>query len=332
MKRNEWISLVILLLVLLFSIYRYHTRIFSDRRVRIMMGTQVEISLSSKTKNLPAIIDSTFALIAYYETKFSNYTNEGALWEINNAETDSIAIDADFVEILTLAESFYHKTDKLYDLTITPLTELWNGNRISPPPPDSIMTAMSKVGFNRLHIGEDYLKKPIDMKINLGSIAKGYIIDKAAEYALKKGVVYGFINAGGDIRLLGDFPKNERIGIQHPRERNKVIAVLGLKEGAIVTSGDYERFFDYEGKRYHHIINPLTGYPVDNNTFSVTIIAPNATLADVLSTAVFLMDIDSAIEMVKSIPAVDCIIYYKDNDEIMSLRTQGIKNYIIREL
>ncbi len=327
MTKKEWFSLAILAAVLIFAVYRYHNRLFTETRTKVMMGTLVEVSLTSSQRGINTLIDSTFAVIADYESRLSYYDDNSELWSINNAETDSIAISEDVYNLLVIADRYYQKTSGKYDVTISPLVDLWHQGRTTMPPPDSIAAAKALVGFDRLRFSPDYLIMPSEMSIDFGSIAKGYIIDRAAEYALSQGVSYGHINAGGDIRIFGDASRAQRIGIRHPREPNRIIATLLLSDTAVVTSGDYERYFEVDGVRYHHIINPLTGYPVDG-VFSVTVIAPNATAADVISTSLFVMEPEEAIDLVKSIPDAEAIIYYLDDNDIMSLRTEGIRAYL----
>jgi len=330
MKRRDIVNIAILVIVIFIAIYRYKVQYNTETRSRFMMDTLVELSFTARQKNIPAIMDSTIALMHHYERKLSYYDKEGDLWRINHYDHEKVEIDAEFYELLTLAEIFYQKTDGRYDVSIGALTELWDGERAYPPPADSIRMALDKVGFSDIVVRPNYFIRPVGMKINLGSIAKGYIIDKAVEYAKSKGIRSGYINAGGDIRLFGDQGREQLIGIQHPRDINDVIAVLSVSDRAIVTSGDYERYFDHEGRRYHHIIDALTGYPVEN-IFSVTILAPNTTLADVLSTAVFLLTPEEGLNLLRSYPETECIIYYLDDDEIVSLRSEGIRDLIVRE-
>lgn len=328
MSRKEWFSIAILIFVLIFAIYRYKNRQFTETQASIRMGTLLEVSLISRDSDVTVVMDSLFSLIDYYEKKFSFYDPEGDLWKINHSDQDSISIDSEFYELFLLAEKYYHKTSGKYDITAAPLITLWHTERTTIPPPDSIKLAMSKVGFNKIELHPEYIIKPVDMKIDLGSIAKGYIVDRAVEFAISKDIDYGYINAGGDIRLFGRSPRKQVIGIRHPRDPRRVIASLSLSDKAVVTSGDYERYFEVDGVRYHHIINPLTGYPVEN-VFSVTIIAPDATKADILSTVVFLMDPEEAIELISNSQDVEGVIYYQDEDTILSLRTEGIKKYLL---
>ena len=330
MKRREIVNIAILVLVVVIAVYRYKVQSYSETRSRFMMDTLVELSFTARQKNIPAIMDSTISLIEHYEQKFSYYHPGGELWQINESSHEKVEIDADFFELLKLAAIFYEETKGSYDVTIGTLSELWDTERNYPPPADSIRSALAHTDFSEVLVRQNYIIRPVGMKINLGSIAKGYIIDKAVEYAQSEGIQSGYINAGGDIRLFGYQGKEQRIGIQHPRDINDVIAVLSLSDTAIVTSGDYERYFDYDGRRYHHIINALTGYPVEG-VYSVTILAPNATLADILSTAVFLLPPEEGINLLKAYPGTEGIIYFLDDEEIVSLRTEGIRDYLVRD-
>lgn len=323
MKRRDIVSIVILVIVIVIAVYRYKVQSYTETSSRFMMDTLVELSFSARQKNIPAIMDSTIALISHYEQKLSYHDPDGELWAINNSEQDTVRIDADIYELLKLAEIFYRETGGLYDVTIGALTDLWDIDRTYPPPPDSIRMAMERVGFSKISFDYDYLVRPSGVKINLGSVAKGYIVDKAVDYAISQGISSGHINAGGDIRLFGDGGEY-RIGIRHPRDINDIIDLLTLSETAVVTSGDYERYFEHEDRRYHHIINPLVGYPVEN-VYSVTVVAPTTTLADILSTSLFLMPPEEGINLVKSYPKTESIIYYLDNNEIVSLGTEGIR-------
>jgi|SRR5690554_1610609 thiamine biosynthesis lipoprotein len=347
MKRRDVINIAILLVVILIAVYRYKVQTYTETRSRFLMDTLVELSFSARQQNVPAIMDSTITVISRYEKKFSYYDPESYLWAINHSEEDSLIIDRELFELLNLAEIFYQETEGVYDITIGILSEIWDIDRTTPPPADSVRLAQEYVGFDKIRYGYyrvdpqpdessseisdeayGYLIRPPGLKLNLSSLAKGYIIDKGVAYARSRGIESGYINAGGDILLFGDRGGKQRIGIQHPRDINDIIAVLELSDIAVVTSGDYERYFEYEGRRYHHIINPLTGYPVEN-IFSVTVIAPDATLADILSTALFLLPPEEGISLIKKYKGAECVIYYQDEDEIVSLRTEGIREYMV---
>ena len=165
------------------------------------------------------------------------------------------------------------------------------------------------------------------MELNLGSLAKGFIIDKAVEYLMDHEIESGFVNAGGDILIFGQ-KTPLKIGIQHPRSgRSELIGTILLKNNAVVTSGDYERFFIEDGIRYHHILNPKTGYPADK-IVSVTVISEKAVLADAYSTALFLLRPDQAIELANTLNEIEVKLFYMEDGILKSLQTKNMKDYM----
>ncbi|MCB5231312.1 MAG: FAD:protein FMN transferase [Candidatus Cloacimonas sp.] len=327
MKKRNILNIAIIIALFAIGVYRYRNQTFTDSKTRILMGTFVEITLTSKQNDVSDIVDQTFDLMEKYDKKFSYYNREGELGLMNYGNENEFVIDDEYHEILSIAKKYHQLTDGMYDVTIGVLSDLWGGGRTYPPPADSIAAALELTGFSKLSLSKTTLSKPQGMRLNLGSIAKGYIVDKCIEYAIESGAEAGIINAGGDIRVFGEHKKPLKIGVQHPRSPSEMIEVLELDTGSVVTSGDYERYFEYEGKKYHHIISPKDGYPVDY-IISATILAPDATLADVISTSVFLLPPEKGIELIKSVNNVDGILFYYIDDEIVSLRTEGIKKYI----
>jgi thiamine biosynthesis lipoprotein len=163
------------------------------------------------------------------------------------------------------------------------------------------------------------------LRIDLSGIAKGYAADKATEYLKIKGIKNAIVDIGGDIYCLGEkSPDGYTIGIQHPRSKNKLIATLKVKNKAVATSGDYENFFIYGGKRYSHIINPLTGYPIQNSVVSVTIIAPQAALADGLATGVMVMNPDKGIDLINKLDGAEAIIIIEKQGRFDFMLSKGI--------
>ena len=160
--------------------------------------------------------------------------------------------------------------------------------------------------------------------LDLGGIAKGYIVDRGLALLAQAGVENAFLNAGGDIAILGTKPDGTpwRVGIRHPRGADHYIAVLSMTGGAVVTSGDYERTFEAGGQRYHHILDPSTGYPAGDLT-SVTITAPTATEADALSTAVFVLGPERGLALVESLPGVEAVLVTRDLEIMVSTGLVG---------
>ncbi len=326
MKRKDIINLILFILVFAFAAYRYSTRTYSSQRSAFVMDTLVDIKIETKHKNTNELLDMAFRLMEDYEDKLSFYKNESPIWKFNNSIIDSLYIDENLKEILLISEKLFSKTNSHYDITIGALSEVWDFDNNIIPSNSEIEKAIQNTNFRKLIIQNGYLYKPAGMKINLGSLAKGYIIDKTIEYLKQQNVISGFVNAGGDMRIFGR-KKPFKIGIQHPRsESNEMIDVIKVMNMSVVTSGDYERYFIKDGKRYHHIIDPFTGYP-SQNAVSVTVIAKTALIADAYSTALFLLEPENAIKLADETEELDAVIYFFREDKIEKLETVGINVY-----
>jgi thiamine biosynthesis lipoprotein len=326
MKKRDLINILILIAVIAFGAISFTNRTYTFSDTKFLMDTIVDIKIETKNKDVEFVIDAAFEIINEYEKVLSFYDQDSQLWKFNNSITNSMQLDEDLLQIYFLSEQLYQDSDSLYDISIGALSELWDFNKLHIPSEDSIKTALENVGFEKLALNGVHLIKPKEVKINLGSLAKGFIVDKVVEYLISEGIESGFVNAGGDMRIFGQ-KKPLSIGIQHPRKnRNELIGVLNIKNNAIVTSGDYEQFFELDGKRYHHILNPKTGYPAEG-TVSVTVVAPTALFADAYSTALFLMKPDKAIELIDRTDMLEAVIFYLEDSEIKKIESEGMKYY-----
>ncbi len=331
MKKRDIINLILLIAVLSLAFYRYKIREFNYKKTKIIMDTVVEINFNSRAKNEEAFMDSLFSVIKKYDNILSYYKEGTELQKLNSADKDSLSINNDFYQMLKMSKYLYGISAGHFDTTIGTLTDLWNFEKAIVPDSSQIRKAQKYVGFNKIKFGENYLIKMKNMKMNFGAIAKGYIIDKVYEkMRANKNIVSGFINAGGDIRIFGKKNNPQLIGIQHPRDKKKIIAEVKVVNKSVVTSGDYERFFMKNGIRYHHIIDPFTGNP-SRTCISVTVIADNAFLADGLSTACFLLKPDKAVEMIDKIPNAEVLIYYIKNDKIAKKQSKNLGKYLNNE-
>jgi len=331
MNKRELISLIILVMVVSFGAYKYITRSFTETKSQYLMDTVVEISASSKDKNVSKQIDAVFAYIKELEDRLNEYSDNSWLSKVNNSPQTSFDMDPDVYAMLVIADSLYRITNGAFDPTIKPVWDLWGFNSESPTPPDSleIKAELVKVGFNKISFDKQKLVKPANMQITLGAIAKGYILDKAFEYMQSKGLKSGYISCRSSIRFFGlNFP--QVVYVQHPRKPDDHIASFKIFNNSVGTSGDYQQFYEIDGIRYHHIINALTGYPVEK-LHSVTVESPLAAWADGLSTALFLLPPDEAIEVVKQFPDTNAIIYYDSDGGIVSLKTIGFKENELKE-
>ncbi len=240
-------------------------------------------------------------------------------------------MDEDLYEMLCIADSLYQITDGAFDITIKPVWDLWNFNSPDPlpPTPEAIEKQLENVGFSKLHYDQNTLYKPKGMQISLGAIAKGYIFDKAATRMQEMGIRHGFINSRSSISFFGE-QVSPLVYITHPRNNDDTIASFRPHNNAVGTSGDYQQYFEYEGQRYHHIIDAKSGYPVPN-VFSVTVIHPSAAWADGLATALFLMLPEQAMDYVTKRSDTNCVIYYLQDEGIVSLKSNGMKNLEFQE-
>ena len=203
-------------------------------------------------------------------------------------------------------------TEGAFDVTFAGVGKLWDFKARPPklPSREEVAAALTKVDYRRVQVDLEggTVTLPAGMRIGLGGIAKGYGVDRAMALLMKRGIKHAVVNAGGDLKALGrKRDKPWEIAIKHPRERERVLAVLPVSNVCVVTSGDYERFFEHEGKRYHHILDPRTGYPSEG-CMSATITAPDAAFADALATAMCVLGPKKGLEIVEKLPRVEAIL------------------------
>ena len=220
-------------------------------------------------------------------------------------------------------------TQGAFDITYAGVGQLWNFKKqpFTIPNRVAIQRALRDVGHQ--HVKVDLKAFTVDLlegtKIGLGGIAKGYGVDRAMAVLMELGVKHAVVDAGGDMKILGkNFGEPWEIGIKHPRERQRAMASIRVSNTCVVTSGDYERFFEINGKRYHHIIDPRTGYP-SQGCLSATVIAPEAEFADSLATALCVLGPKKGLGIVESIDRVEAILV--DMDGVVVAST-GLKNAI----
>lgn len=339
MNRKEIVSLIVLFLVISWGAWRYFNRSYTETKTRFLLDTYVEISASSKNKNVGKDIESVFDYIEKLEAKLDEYDDDSWISKFNKLSKGTMEMDPDAYEILVLADSLYQLTDGKFDVSIKPVFDLWDfgGEQISiedstvASPPDSmeIKHQLTKVGFNRLRFNNHQITKTDSLQLSFGAIAKGYILDKAKDYMLSIGLTKGYISCRSSMILFGSSIP-QVIMIQHPRKPNEEIASFRMDNLSLGTSGDYQQYFEYQGRMYHHILDSKTGYPVEN-TYSVTVVHPSAAWADGLSTALFLMEPVKAIELIKTIPQANAVIYYNNNGTTVSLKSKGMQELGLKE-
>lgn len=266
-------------LLLIPSCTPYH--LFKEERM--LMGTFSQVQVYAKdAKIAKTLIDEAFKRMKDVEDIASFYKKDSAL-SILNKRGRLCPAPFELLHMLKECIKFSKLTNGAFDVTIAPLSALWKQciREEKFPKETQIKKAKKFVGYNKIKIEKDCIYLDEGVKIDLGGVAKGYAVHKAASFLREKGVYAFLVEAGGDIEVGGR--KSWLIGVRHPR-KDALICTLKLKEGGVVTSGDYMQYFFYKGKRYHHIIDPRTGYP-SKGFCSATVVAENAFLADIISTA-----------------------------------------------
>jgi len=225
-------------------------------------------------------------------------------------EAKDEALAAPFsLDLYQKAYQVYLRSEGAFDLTVAPLSRLWGFLEGHPhlPPPQEIEKILPLIGMDKIKITPNRLLPAAGQELDWGGIAKGYGVDLASRRVIDLGITRGFINAGGDLYCWGLNPEDSqwKIGIKHPR-RQGFLGVLSISDLAATTTGDYQRYFIHQGKRYHHVFDPQTGYPAEGKT-SVTVVGPEAALCDALSTALFVSP--NPEKIIQSFPDYGAIIY-----------------------
>lgn len=272
-----------------------------------------------------SILNGAIDLIEDYERIYSKTLVDSELFKLNNRTLTSIGVSPytcqisdELREVLEFGLEYSSLSDGAFDITIEPLSSLWDFKAKEPKVPDSnlISEAVKKIGYKNVKLDENIIVlENEDTRIELGAIAKGYIADKVKDYLLEEGIESAMIDLGGNILCLGEKNGSEpfRIGIQKPfADRNEVIATMDIKDMSVVTSGIYERYFIMDDKTFHHILNPVTGYSYDNNLLSVTIISPKSLEADVLSTTCFALGLEEGMDLINTLENTYAIFIDKD--------------------
>ena len=315
----------------------------------IKLNTAVQITIYDSQDK--AFLDDCLALCDKYELIFSRTNEKSELYKLNHRKNvsdgdfstdgqttpypvsgtaDTWHISEDLAALLSEGLDITRESDGAFDIAIAPLTSLWDFTAEDPEVPDdaAIQKALPLCSSDGVTIdGEDITLPSDDIQFDVGAIAKGYIADRLKDFLIKKGVKSAIINLGGNVLCIGSKPDGTpfKIGIQKPfADRNETEAVMDITGKSVVSSGIYERCFKQDGKLYHHILNPQTGYPYDNGLISVTIISDQSVDGDALSTTCFALGLEDGLKFAekKGVQAVfiteDYELHYTDGfrDEI----------------
>lgn len=277
------------------------------------MGTHIQVELFSSDK---AAADScsrqVFNEMHRIDKLMSPYIPSSELARLNDqAHQQATVVSKELFDLIERSIYFSELTQGAFDITYASIGYLYDYRHAKKPDDDNIEQSLDAINYRHIILdGSQHSVKfrHKDTKIDLGGIAKGYAVDNAIQLIINCGVRNALVSAGGDSRILGD--KNGKpwmMGIQHPRNKSRVVVRIPLRDSAISTSGDYQRFFIQSGERYHHIIQPQSGRSVDH-TWSTSILADNALTADALSTSAFVMGTEKALQLINSLEHTEAII------------------------
>ncbi len=286
------------------------------KRVLKLMGSRFEITVVAPSKQQgEAWIDLAVGEISRIEKLISSWDPNSQTSEINRmAGVQPVPVDPELFGLIKRAEGISRLTDGAFDITYASMDKIWkfDGSMTEMPSEAAIRESVARVGYSKLILDQEahsVFLPEAGMKIGFGAIGKGYAADRAKALLMEKGVPAGIINASGDMNTWGHQPDGKpwQVAITNPMDKLKSFGTLPISDQAVVTSGNYEKYVTFGGRRYTHIIDPRSGYPA-TGILSVTVFAPKAELADALATSVFVMGVATGIDRIDQLPGIACII------------------------
>lgn len=308
------ILLTISFVVLFSSCNRNENAYITETQIKMDTVCTIKIYDNLDKENLK----NAFKIIQDIDEKFSNYNENSEISKINqNAGVASIKVDKDIKEVLEVSTKYGEMSNGILDITINPLSKLWKDSESNLIVPEDyqIKETLNFIDYRNILINENEVMIPSGYSLDLGAIVKGYAADKVKEYLISKNVNSALINLGGNILAIGENinDKEFKIGIKKPfTSESEIIGKVNINDESVVTSGIYERYITINDTIYHHILNPFTGYPADNELESVTIVSNKSIDGDALSTFIFIEGLEGGFGIVENMDNVEAIFVTKD--------------------
>ena len=305
MKKISLFALCILLCIALITPFTSCQREEKQEKNFFLMDTTITVTLYTNQKTAEKIFDDCRQILSEYEKLWSRTKEESDVGRFNQAD-QSLELDARTATLIAQAIEVSQKTDGAFDITVAPIVSLWqNGEeRGTLPTSAEIQSALALVGEESLALSGNTLSKAKgNVQIDLGGIGKGAAISALLNYLKTCDVRGGLVSFGSNVAVFGEKPDGSpfRIAVENPKTDDRYAGVLNLKAGEILSvSGDYERYYTIDGNKYHHIIDPQTGYPAQSGLCSVAVVCSDGALADALSTALFVMGREKALAFYES--------------------------------
>lgn len=293
----------------------------------LYFDTVITVTIYDKEKE--ACLEGCFALAEKYEAMLSPTMEGSDIWNINHSNGNPVTVSDETAYLLETALSYSKLTDGQIDLSIEPVSELWDFHAASSsdenlnqtqsgriPDSHSLAEAVSHVDYHNLLIDENtVILTDKNASVSLGFIAKGYIADKMKEYLVSQNIKSAIINLGGNLLAVGSKPDGTpfQFGVQKPfAEQGTPVTTVSVCDKSLVSSGVYERYFYEDDVLYHHILNPKTGYPIQNELLSVTILSDSSMTGDALSTTCFVLGLEKGMALIESLDDVEAIFITND--------------------
>ncbi len=313
-----------LLLILLFSVTT-HAQVLRKRTTKLM-GSRWDITIvAADSLTAEQSIDNCIAEVSRIEHLISDWIPTTQIGQVNsNAGIQPIKVSPEVFALTKRALHLSEITGGAFDISFAAMDRIWkfDGSMTEMPSPESIKKSVEKVGYKNIVLDSVnntiFLKLP-GMKIGFGALGEGYAADRCREMMLARGIKAGIVNGSGDMNTWGRQPNGKywNIGIRNPKKEGKLLNVVELKQGAVVTSGSYEKFVEFNNKRYSHIINPATGYPA-TGLISVTVFGPSAEVANGFSTSMMVLGKDAGQSFIQQFPNYHFIMITDDGSIISS--------------
>ena len=320
-NKAYYILFVIVIAVAVYGLVQIFNQNEHYRRTEFTMDTVVTVDIYTQDEAAAnEYTQQVFALFDKWDQLLDIYNPDSLIYQINNEGAKDLEVPEGIITMIAESKRFHEKSDGSFDITITPLMDVWGFGQGEQevPSQQELEEALARVDLTRVEINQEknLLYVPQELQLDFGSVAKGFVVDLAIEKLDELGVDNALINAGGNIGVLGPRPDRPwNLGIRDPREETEDIFsdyILALESGGMATSGDYQRYFEEDGVRYSHLIDPETGYQA-RDMRSATIFADNALKADILSTTIFVMGWEEGQTLVEQLPEVEALLV-RDNE------------------
>ncbi|MDR0880658.1 MAG: FAD:protein FMN transferase [Clostridioides sp.] len=325
---------VFILTLILFSLYRINgikDQEYSQTFYALGTVNKVDIYEMNKSKS-EKILTKCGSILRNIDNEMSTKIASSEVNKINEKSGESsVKVSDETYEVIKRSIEYAKITDGHFDSTIGPLSSLWaiGTDEARVPTKDEIDTLLPLVSYKNVELDDKTSSVKLlknGMKLDLGAIAKGYAADVVADYLKSQGVKRSIVNLGGNLYIIGTKEDGDEfnIGIQDPnRTDGNAIGSIRVSDKSVVTSGIYERYIEKDGKMYHHLLNPATGYPYDNNLSSVSIISTKSIDCDALSTSVFGLGLEDGLKLVNSLDGVDAVVVTNDKKIYLSKGLEG---------